>query len=121
MNENHLQQGDVVIKRINALPEGLKKLNPLDRHNKKQIVLAFGEVTGHAHAIDMDKTADIDWCEDTKKGVFYFHIKRLEGKDALKHEEHKNMPTTKLKPGIYTASTLLQEDMFSDLVKPVVD
>jgi hypothetical protein len=42
------RQGDVAILRIDALPEGEAK--PVKR-DAKRIVLAYGEVTGHAHAI----------------------------------------------------------------------
>lgn len=43
----HIRQGDVLLVPANALPNGCKEI-PLD---KGRIVLAYGEVTGHAHAI----------------------------------------------------------------------
>lgn len=42
-----IRQGDVLITQIDKLPAGLKPV-PLD---KGRIVLAYGETTGHAHAI----------------------------------------------------------------------
>lgn len=42
-----IRQGDVLLVPVKTLPEGCKDV-PL---NNGRIVLAFGEVTGHAHAI----------------------------------------------------------------------
>jgi hypothetical protein len=42
-----IRQGDVLLTPVAALPEGCAEV-PLD---KGRIVLAYGEVTGHAHAI----------------------------------------------------------------------
>lgn len=41
-------QGDVLLRRVQELPTAATPL-PLDRGH---VVLAYGEVTGHAHAID---------------------------------------------------------------------
>jgi hypothetical protein len=41
------RQGDVVLKRIAKLPDGLVAM----KREGKRVVLAHGEVTGHAHAI----------------------------------------------------------------------
>lgn len=45
MKNTQYRQGDVLIERIFSLPKSLK---PADRENDK-VVLAHGEVTGHAH------------------------------------------------------------------------
>lgn len=45
--QNQARQGDVVLKRIEKLPAGVV---PVKRESKR-VVLAHGEVTGHAHAI----------------------------------------------------------------------
>ena len=43
------RQGDVLIRRLDALPpDGRKRMK---RDDQGRIVLAYGEVTGHAHAI----------------------------------------------------------------------
>jgi hypothetical protein len=44
---NILRQGDVLLTRVSALPEGCVGV-PSDRG---RIVLAYGEVTGHSHSI----------------------------------------------------------------------
>lgn len=43
----HYRQGDVIIERIDALPKNIK---PVAREGGR-VILAHGEVTGHAHAI----------------------------------------------------------------------
>lgn len=40
------RQGDVLLVEVKAIPKGAQDVTPKDR-----IVLAYGEVTGHAHAI----------------------------------------------------------------------
>lgn len=50
------RQGDVLIVRIDSLPEGLKKRKREDG----RVVLAHGEVTGHAHAIREKKVIHFD-------------------------------------------------------------
>lgn len=42
-----LRQGDVLVVPADKLPDGCKDITP----DKGPIVLAFGEVTGHSHAI----------------------------------------------------------------------
>lgn len=70
------RQGDVLLVKVDKAPRGAKLVRMKDR-----IVLAFGEVTGHAHAL----------YEKTKARLLDFKAARflqvLE-KTALKHEEH---------------------------------
>lgn len=40
------RQGDVLLVEVDSIPRGAKNITPSDR-----IVLAYGEVTGHAHAV----------------------------------------------------------------------
>lgn len=49
-----IRQGDVLLVRVNALPEGIQEQPRKDG----LIVLAYGEVTGHAHAI---AEPDVKW------------------------------------------------------------
>lgn len=46
-NQIHYRQGDVLVERVGLLPQ---KLTPVARENGR-VILAHGEVTGHAHAI----------------------------------------------------------------------
>lgn len=52
LKPQHIRQGDVLLMPVGAIPAGCTEV-PLD---KGRIVLAYGEVTGHAHAI-ADHTA----------------------------------------------------------------
>ena len=76
-----LRQGDVVIEKVDAIPEA-KWLE-----GRKE--LAFGEVTGHAHRVDVGDLFE------TKEGQLYLKVDKLA---KLSHEEHK---TLTLNPGCY--------------------
>lgn len=68
------RQGDLLIVKVKAIPEGVVKKN--DR------VLAEGEATGHVHKLD---------CGDVyeKNGVLYFRVEETETR--LAHPEHGTM------------------------------
>lgn len=52
----HLRQGDVLLLPVPKLPDGCTEVP----HDRGRIVLAYGEVTGHAHAIaDHRQAADL--------------------------------------------------------------
>lgn len=82
----HYRQGDVLVIR-KPIPAAAKP----GKRDKGRIVLAYGEVTGHAHAIT-SKTVEILEHEGTR----YIRVPRR-GAD-LTHEEHG---TIKLAPGEY--------------------
>ena len=68
------RHGDVLVVRIDEIPQDVKKLDHL--------VLAWGEVTGHKHQLDVGELFE------TKNGKLYF---RLNKKGRLSHEEHKTI------------------------------
>ena len=72
-----IRQGDVLLKKVDKAPEGAKKLNTL--------TVAYGEVTGHAHKIEVD-AGDVQLVEDGQGGMFV----SVKGgsKATLKHDEH---------------------------------
>ena len=81
-----IRQGDVCLIPVTALPEGAKPVE-----SKVRVVLAYGEVTGHAHAI----------YEPTKARLWDAGVERfLQVLEpcALAHEEHTHVL---LEPGIY--------------------
>lgn len=80
------RQGDVLIVRCDALPSGLQ---PVAREEGR-VVLAHGEVTGHAHAIVQP---DVEMYE--KDGAYYIRVPR---QAVVQHEEHDPIP---LSPGNY--------------------
>ena len=101
------QQGDVLLKRISALPEGVKP-KKLDKNN---IILAYGEVTGHAHRI----TDTVNSMFYEKDGKSYLQVKKPV---TLTHEEHheQTIPT-----GNYEVGIVREKDHVSGLERPVVD
>lgn len=84
------RQGDIFFQEIATIPEGLKPV-PLDQG---RVIVAYGEVTGHAHAVQGDVqflAADIAELERA--------FLTVEGEFAqVVHEEHD---TITLPPGNY--------------------
>ena len=82
-----LRQGDVMVERVDAIPTGV---TPVKR-TKRGVVLAEGEVTGHAHRIP-SRYAKLYRTEEDQRFM------RVTAPVALNHEEHT---TVKIPPGNY--------------------
>lgn len=80
MEKEIIRQGDVAV----VLSGGRKPVGELKKVKKDngRVVLAYGEVTGHAHAISGQ---DADLFEDEEGRLFLRTYKDVE----LKHEEHR--------------------------------
>jgi hypothetical protein len=74
---NMARQGDVLIERVDAIPDGLK---PVRRQNNR-LILAGGESTGHAHAICK---RDCEMYEDVK-GNYCVKVPQMA---TVVHEKH---------------------------------
>lgn len=90
------RQGDVLLVKVSGiftkgLPKDAKDITPKDR-----IVLAYGEVTGHAHAVYPDEKTKTIPAKLWDAGAERF-LQVME-KTSLKHEEHTAVP---LDPGVY--------------------
>lgn len=105
MKTNHIRQGDVLLLPVLKLPAGCTEV-PLDNG---RIVLAYGEVTGHAHAIADHRVtpADTRAVEIAEAAIARARLWRaptgeryLEVREAvtLRHEEHTAHP---IPPGVY--------------------
>ena len=73
------RQGDVLLFKISSLPEGAKDVTPA----QGDVILAFGEVTGHAHRIKRT--------EHPSARIFDLGAERylqVAERVALTHEEH---------------------------------
>lgn len=81
-----IRQGDVILIPIKNLPKNLE-LIPEEKGN---IILAYGEVTGHSHAIASGTAALF-----RSEGKEFLNVKK---ESILKHQEHG--PIT-LSPGYY--------------------
>lgn len=106
--QTHYRQGDVLIERISSLPKNRK---PVAREHGK-VILAHGEVTGHAHAIadnHVAQTASAD-----HPGVTFLEVS--EAMAALKHEEHA---TIELPPGEYRVTR--QREYSPEEIRNVAD
>lgn len=75
------RHGDVLLIPTDSIPSDAKVLN------RKE--LAFGEITGHAHRIDVGELFE------TKEGKLYLRVKKL---TKVSHEEHKTKPVPE---GVY--------------------
>lgn len=77
-----LRHGDVVLVKVGEIPEGARLLR-----GRKEV--AFGEMTGHAHRIDLGDLFE------TKNGELFLKVERLA---TLTHEEHR---AVQIEPGCY--------------------
>lgn len=92
-----MRQGDVLLVRVEALPEGLTDITP----KKGRVVLQHGEATGHAHAF-YDRGVQV-FARDAK--AVRPEYLRVVKTAYLKHEEHS--PAT-LPPGLYQLPTQVE-------------
>ena len=104
MKKNQIRQGDVLINAITALPQNLKCYPRING----RLILAEGEVTGHAHAIveECESYIDID-------GNIYLSV---EEDVEIQHEEHGTLVLT---PGLYIVPK--QREFSDDMIQNVLD
>jgi hypothetical protein len=88
-NGKMFRQGDVLLMAVAAIPAGAKDVTPEGR-----IVLAYGEVTGHAHAIADAPPAVKPKLWDAGAERFLQVVETT----ALQHEEHAPV---EIPPGNY--------------------
>jgi hypothetical protein len=102
------RQGDVLIVTVDAVPSGITEVP----RSKRGVVLAEGEVTGHAHRIP-SRHASLYRSENDARYL------RVMGPApvALNHEEHT---TVKIPPGDYRV-TIHAEYVPNELPRQVAD
>lgn len=83
MPEKLWRHGDVLIQAVATLPEV--------RVRRQGSVLAYGEVTGHSHQVEMPDAAELWWANNS----LYL---RVLVPTRIVHEEHQPIP---LEPGVY--------------------
>jgi hypothetical protein len=101
----HYRQGDVLVERVNMIPPGAR---PVPRDNGR-VVLAYGEVTGHAHAIEEREVTMLE----VDAGIRYLDV-QMEA--FLRHEEHATVP---LPPGKYRV--VRQREYTPEAIRNVAD
>jgi len=106
------RQGDVFIERVDALPG-----NATEVPSHGRIILALGEVTGHAHAIVLEDGTIQARLFDAGTERF-LHVLTA---SVLAHEEHAAIA---LEPGIYRVSkfgTGTQREYTPEAIRNVAD
>lgn len=99
------RQGDVMLREVKTVPKAAKA-----QAHKDRIVLAYGEVTGHAHAIEDMESVDVFV---TAEGGLYLRVK---AETALTHEEHGLIL---LPPGNY--ERIIQREYSPESIRNVAD
>ena len=99
------RQGDVLLREVPSKPQGL-----VAEKRQGDIILALGEVTGHAHRI-ADKTVLV-WFAAGQR-----YIEVQEPGATLKHEEHAPIA---IAPGLYEVVQQREWDLSGE-VRPVTD
>ncbi len=80
MKQHIIRQGDVLLVSVDNLPDGAQDATPTG-----DVILAYGEVTGHAHRIT--QTQDTPRVRVWSSGAERF-IQLVNGPATLTHEEH---------------------------------
>ena len=140
------QQGDVIIRRIETLEKEKKDWNGKTTNlsdtnerwiQKDRVVIAEGEVTGHAHAFNNDLNKDVkislyknprtsreNWTNSNGATPAYMEIESIaadldkEVVATLTHEEHNPI---ELPPGIYRINQIQEFDYLTSETRVVVD
>lgn len=99
------RQGDVGIRRVAYIPKTVKPV----KRDRGRIVLAYGEVTGHAHAI-VEKDAALVRSSDGRTFL------RLDAPAVVRHEEHAPVS---LPAGAY--EIVHQREYAPDAIRDVLD
>lgn len=124
MTQQQIRQGDVQLQPVERVPAGCTQI-PADGG---RIVLAHGEVTGHAHAI-YDHAADALQGHDAAPGGTGSKARLWRARNGerylevvepvtLKHEEHT---AHKLPPGVYWLPRQVEHPWPWNAATPVVD
>jgi len=99
------RQGDVFLEKLSTLPKNLTK-----QENKGKIILAYGEATGHHHAIEVTEATEsfID-----EAGLLYL---TLGEPTTLTHQEHSEI---QIPEGFYRVT--IQREYHPKEIRNVLD
>lgn len=100
------RQGDVLIQKVSDIP---KDAQPVDWSKEGRVILAYGEVTGHAHALSLMMASMFQ----TEAGARYIETKN--GAE-LTHEEHATITP---EPGVY--EVVQQREYTPQAIRNVAD
>ena len=102
------QQGDVLGLPVKAVPAGCKTIK-----DKRGVVLAEGEISGHYHAIEDADVALFEHADGRR-----FVVNSSKRTVTLTHQEHRPIAVA---PGAYQIGIVREKDWFQDMVRSVVD
>jgi hypothetical protein len=103
------RQGDVLVIPVRSIP---KSATPRKREAGR-VILAHGEVTGHAHAIDDTTHAPTAQLLDAPDGLAYLKVDEI---SRLVHQEHGSI---ELAPGRY--KVIRQREYTPEAIRTVAD
>jgi len=98
------QQGDLILRKINAVPDG-----EIKETTRKRLILAHGE-SGHSHVIEDDEAELVRIGEKM--------LLKLTRAATIVHEEHKPV---RLSPGIWEVGRVQEYDYFQRMSRQVID
>jgi len=102
------RQGDVLIRQIASLPAKATEVK-----NETRIVLAYGEVTGHAHAIRIGEAVEFSMADAASA------VKRFLSVAKLAHVNHEEHATIELPAGVY--EIIQQREYTPEAIRNVAD
>lgn len=108
--ETNFRQGDVILKKIESIPGNLKEY---ERDERGRSLLALGEVTGHAHAIE-SRSVKVYGNNPENLGLEKY-LEVME-ESVLTHEEHAPI---NIAPGKY--QVIIQREYHPQEIRNVMD
>ena len=121
MSYTKIQQGDVLLLKVDEQTFNVNKINYHTTQHDKRAVLAEGEATGHYHAVYMDDMLDnagITLCKNSEYDRQNRGIIVTGAPVELRHEEHN---TITLEPGYYLQRIVNEHDHVSGITRRVAD
>lgn len=107
--QTSFRQGDVMIRRIDVMPAGVQP----EKTDAGRVVLAYGEVTGHAHAIAESEAASFSMADAA--GAVRRFLSVASGA-TLRHEEHSAI---EIPAGVY--EIVQQREYSPEAIRNVAD
>ena len=121
MSYTKIQQGDVLLLKVNEETFNANRLNHRTAKHDKRAVLAEGEATGHYHAVYMDdllEGAEVTLCKGGEYSRQNDGIIVTGAPVELRHEEHN---TITLAPGFYLQRIVNEYNHVAQRTREVAD
>ena len=110
-----VRQGDILIERIAKIPSNITpRVTP--ENEKGRAILAYGEVTGHAHEIESPELATLSEIQDAMRALVPDYALKLSADTAVVHQEHGRIELPK---GLYRVRR--QREYAPEAIRNVAD